>query len=1073
MSAGRIVGTVVGALVGNFIPVVGWQIGAQIGGMLGDLVSPQKTPTTQGPRLSDLSVQTSTYGAPIPRVYGTITLAGNIIWLENNRLRERVKTSGGGKGGGKGGGARTRTYTYEATFAVALCQGPIVGVRRLWLGPNLVYDAGATDHETIRASNQAASLFTLYPGSDTQGPDPRIQATIGVAATPAWRGMAYLVIRDLPLAKYGNSLLGAQVKAEVVVSGTQTDWAATAQTVPMVLGSRVVWHRDKFVATEFDGKIWTSPTGETGTWTLRHDDALAGEFSLASNGEICIITRYMSPYVLSSYDGVTWVQRVVPDWFSSSALVDVVASERGFLATADCTGGVQWFALSPDGITWFPQAVPAPGWWFTPLWNGVVYVALILGGNDGIWTSPSGLEGTWTLTHTVVGTQYYRGCVLAGRFILGGNDASTLTSDDGITWTLHPSALPGGAEALSADGDVAICLHYGTFSVSTDGITWVDYPMSAAQSGWYGLAYNGAVWLATRDSGVAYTIRPRSVSTATTDLSDIVSAECLGSGVLNSGDIDVSSLTDAVRGYRIGSVGSLRSALEPLQAAWPFDIRQHGYGIEFVRRGSASAVVTIPQGDLDARPAGQAPGVQITLDREIDAQLPRRISVQYLDSDREYDPGVQYAERLNSTALNDTLLDLPIALNSAEAAGTAEVLLYLAWLNRSAVKFSLPSVYSYLEPADVVNLTTPDGVVALRLTAIEYTSDQRLDCQGQLDSPAIYLPAALGASGLGGETTIEAIGPSTLVLLDLPRISSAQDYPGLIVAMSGSNDSWPGGALLRSTDGGATYDQPLEVLPPGATLGYTAQAIGAVDERQVDTASRLVVTLSSGTLSSVSRLLLFGGANHFAYGEQGRWEILAAANCTLISGQTYALTDLLRGRYGSEWAMPLHLDGDRLIALDQDTLEYLPQDLSAIGLSRLYRGVTLSLDVSSGVLRETIYRGVQYKPLSPCRINGHRDPVSGDWSLFWVRRTRVGGEWRDSVDADLGEASESYWAEIYQDGTYAAIVRTIISSAEFAAYTSAQQITDFGSNQATLYLRIYQYSTTVGLGYPLTTEITR
>ena len=173
MSAGRIVGTVVGAVIGKLIPVVGWQIGAQIGGMLGDLVAPPKTPTIEGPRLSDLSVQTSTYGAPIPRVYGTITLAGNVIWLENNRLRERVKTSGGGKGGGKGSGARTKTYTYEATFAVALCQGPIVGVRRLWLGPNLVYDAGATDHETIRASNQAAKCVNQRSANACSSPYQR------------------------------------------------------------------------------------------------------------------------------------------------------------------------------------------------------------------------------------------------------------------------------------------------------------------------------------------------------------------------------------------------------------------------------------------------------------------------------------------------------------------------------------------------------------------------------------------------------------------------------------------------------------------------------------------------------------------------------------------------------------------------------------------------------------------------------------------------------------------------------------------------------------------------------------
>ena len=87
-----------------------------------------------------MSVQTSTYGAVIPRVYGTITVSGNVIWLENNAIKETVTKK---KSGGKGGGSKTttRTYTYSATFAVGLCKGPTVGVRRIWIGPELIYDA--------------------------------------------------------------------------------------------------------------------------------------------------------------------------------------------------------------------------------------------------------------------------------------------------------------------------------------------------------------------------------------------------------------------------------------------------------------------------------------------------------------------------------------------------------------------------------------------------------------------------------------------------------------------------------------------------------------------------------------------------------------------------------------------------------------------------------------------------------------------------------------------------------------------------------------------------------------------
>ena len=214
-TAGQIVGGVVGAVAGFFVGgPSGVAIGAQMGMMAGGYLDPPKGPTINGPRLDDLSLQTSTYGSVVPRAYGTIALNGNVFWLENNQLKETVsKTKSGGKGGGK---TTTRNYSYSATFAVGLCKGPIVGVRRIWVGPDLIYDAGSSDPTTIAASNEAAAGFEVYLGTDTQNADPRMQATLGVANTPAWRGLAYIVFYDLQLAKYGNSLAGAQIKVEVM-----------------------------------------------------------------------------------------------------------------------------------------------------------------------------------------------------------------------------------------------------------------------------------------------------------------------------------------------------------------------------------------------------------------------------------------------------------------------------------------------------------------------------------------------------------------------------------------------------------------------------------------------------------------------------------------------------------------------------------------------------------------------------------------------------------------------------------------------------------------------------------------
>ena len=101
MSVGQIVGGAVGGAIGAFSsnPFLGAQLGIMIGGYL----DPPKTPTQEGPRVSDLTTQTSTYGAVIPRIYGTDAVAGNVIWIENNQLKETATKK---KSSGKGGGGR-------------------------------------------------------------------------------------------------------------------------------------------------------------------------------------------------------------------------------------------------------------------------------------------------------------------------------------------------------------------------------------------------------------------------------------------------------------------------------------------------------------------------------------------------------------------------------------------------------------------------------------------------------------------------------------------------------------------------------------------------------------------------------------------------------------------------------------------------------------------------------------------------------------------------------------------------------------------------------------------------------
>ncbi len=180
--------TVVGTALGG-------PIGAAIGATLGQVVDSQllfKPKGRTGARLSDLRLQTSNYGDQIPQLFGAIRVAGSVIWATD--LREQRNKQGGGKGQ-----PSVTTYSYSASFAVAISARRIVEVRRIWADGNLLRGA-AGDFKT------SVGAFRLHDGSDDQPVDPLIAADKGSAVTPAHRGIAYAVFEDLQLADYGNRI---------------------------------------------------------------------------------------------------------------------------------------------------------------------------------------------------------------------------------------------------------------------------------------------------------------------------------------------------------------------------------------------------------------------------------------------------------------------------------------------------------------------------------------------------------------------------------------------------------------------------------------------------------------------------------------------------------------------------------------------------------------------------------------------------------------------------------------------------------------------------------------------------
>lgn len=212
---------------------LGTLIGGPVGGMVGALVGRQVdglilgSGTRQGARLTELAASTSSYGAAIPRQFGTMRVPGQIVWATD--LAEHSERHGNGKGA-----PATIQYTYTASFAVALSSRPILGIGRIWADGTLLRGAAG--------DLKVGGTLRLHLGHGDQPVDPLLASAEPAGRCPAYRGLAYLVFEDLQLASFGNRIpaLSVEVIADpaaptlaALVGGVIEDCATPATLAPL------------------------------------------------------------------------------------------------------------------------------------------------------------------------------------------------------------------------------------------------------------------------------------------------------------------------------------------------------------------------------------------------------------------------------------------------------------------------------------------------------------------------------------------------------------------------------------------------------------------------------------------------------------------------------------------------------------------------------------------------------------------------------------------------------------------------------------------------------------------------
>lgn len=450
-------------------------------------------------------------------------------------------------------------------------------------------------------------------------------------------------------------------------------------------------------------------------------------------------------------------------------------------------------------------------------------------------------------------------------------------------------------------------------------------------------------------------------------------------------------------------------------------------------------------------------GAVAQLARAQETELPREISIAFTDGGSDYRRSAVTSRRLAGASLRSSRADLAVVTSDAAAERRAEIWLQDLWAGRETVEFSLPPSRLALMPGDLFGLTLDGRRRLWEAGEVVDTESRRVKARA-IDPNVFDLP--LGTPRRRAPNLPVPAAPAHAVLLDLPTLRNEE--PPALTRAAVFAKPWPGAvAVWRSVDGASFERIVLAAVP--AIVGETLDDLPRGPTSRWDAAARFRVRLYGGALAAASDLAVLAGANAAAVRRaDGAWEVLQFAQAELVAERTYALSRLLRGQAGSEWAMgdPLPV-GSAFVVLDAH-LVTVAQGLDALGRPLLLRFVAASRDYAdaSAVEIAVTPSGEALQPLSPVHLRASR--VDDGVRVTWIRRTRRDGDAWEAAEVALGEEREAYEIDILSG---ADVVRTLTAATPEVLYPAASEIADFGSAQAELSVRVFQLSATVGRGH--------